>query len=499
MKIQQILENLPLPTVIINLLNEEIMFINGSAEVLFDVSRKEIVGNKAEILDSFLLLSEGGSLAKLINNINQINEGHIEIKNIRDSKTYFCRYRIMVEDEDAAALCVFHEFVPTGDKHENSLKGFYLSAERSRELRSWLNSILGFTHLIAEESEIDKIKSLAQELNMMTEGIIKTLKITKDDSTEKRDTADANVPHLETLDIVHQIKEVLEQFVPRIKQKGIHLRFTSVDSKIESTLNNVAFKELLNIILSRAISSTTKGEVRIEISKKVEEDRQLALIKIIDTGIGIKKIYLDLLSKDPSFDDEQMVNDELFNALRRTQILAYLLRATLYFESQYSVGTTVVIGIPVEILNDAQIKERENSYIQISQPSSEGIIKVPQLLIVDDDQFVPQIIRKFLGHSCEIEHAPDGRRALMACSRKKFDLIFLDINLGIGLTGLHVIKQLRHLKEYEKTPVVAVTAYALPGDKERALEAGCNFYRTKPFTRADIITVFNRCLSLMKE
>jgi CheY-like chemotaxis protein len=79
-------------------------------------------------------------------------------------------------------------------------------------------------------------------------------------------------------------------------------------------------------------------------------------------------------------------------------------------------------------------------------------------------------------------------------TRKQFDIIFLDINLGIGLTGLQVVKKLRKIPGYEETPVVAITAFAMPGDKERAIASGCTFYQSKPFTRADIISDFNQCL-----
>lgn len=75
---------------------------------------------------------------------------------------------------------------------------------------------------------------------------------------------------------------------------------------------------------------------------------------------------------------------------------------------------------------------------------------------------------------------------------KDFSLIFMDINLGHGLSGLDVVKRIRNDSQYKDIPIIATTAFAMPGDKEEFIEAGCSDYLSKPFTS-------DKLLSLMKE
>jgi CheY-like chemotaxis protein len=167
----------------------------------------------------------------------------------------------------------------------------------------------------------------------------------------------------------------------------------------------------------------------------------------------------------------------------------------MVIESQYGIGTTFTISFHLgkeeeiaKILLPGKGLQNEEAGIQ------EKIAYTPEVLLVDDDQIVFRLISRYLTGRCSLEYAVDGRRALLAVTRKQFDIIFLDINLGIGLTGLQVVKKLRKIPGYEETPVVAITAFAMPGDKERAIASGCTFYQSKPFTRADIISDFNQCL-----
>ena len=68
----------------------------------------------------------------------------------------------------------------------------------------------------------------------------------------------------------------------------------------------------------------------------------------------------------------------------------------------------------------------------------------------------------------------------------------MDINLGDGLSGLEVTKKIKKLKDYKETPIVAITAFAMEGDKEEFLSAGCTHYLSKPFSKSEFIELFNK-------
>jgi CheY-like chemotaxis protein len=177
--------------------------------------------------------------------------------------------------------------------------------------------------------------------------------------------------------------------------------------------------------------------------------------------------------------------------------------ADIQVESQYGVGTTCFITFPLRA-EETNAEERPGSGAQSDFPelrlhditSPRG--GKPDVLIVDDDQIVFQLLKIFIGSVCTLDYAIDGRRAMAAIGKKRYDLIFMDINLGVGLTGLQVVKKIRRIKEYVRTPIVALTAFAMPGDMDKALDSGCTFYQSKPFTKEDIIAIYNKCMNVYR-
>ncbi|HET6511122.1 MAG TPA: response regulator, partial [Candidatus Kapabacteria bacterium] len=82
--------------------------------------------------------------------------------------------------------------------------------------------------------------------------------------------------------------------------------------------------------------------------------------------------------------------------------------------------------------------------------------------------------------------AASAEEALEKAALKSYDLVLMDINLGRGASGLDVTQQLRTRPEYRSTPIIALTAYAMKGDRETAIGAGCSDYISKPFSRAEL-------------
>lgn len=127
------------------------------------------------------------------------------------------------------------------------------------------------------------------------------------------------------------------------------------------------------------------------------------------------------------------------------------------------------------------------------QEKRQGLIKA---LCVDDDTATFEIISLFLSEQYSIDFAFNGKMALEMAHACEYSVIFLDINLGRDtMDGLELLRLLREVPSYQKTPVIAVTAYAMIGDKEEFLAAGCDYYIPKPFTRANLLEVISKIKS----
>ncbi len=113
--------------------------------------------------------------------------------------------------------------------------------------------------------------------------------------------------------------------------------------------------------------------------------------------------------------------------------------------------------------------------------------KLPDLLLVEDNVENKDVITYFIRSICKVDSTGDGPSAIEMASAKHYDIILMDINLGLGMNGLETTKRIRQIPGFAKTPIVAVTAYAMGGDKETFIEAGCTHYISKPFTKKEII------------
>jgi CheY-like chemotaxis protein len=115
--------------------------------------------------------------------------------------------------------------------------------------------------------------------------------------------------------------------------------------------------------------------------------------------------------------------------------------------------------------------------------------KYLNILMVEDDELNIKMVSSFLKLKFEIEPARSGEEAIKKLLEKKYDIILMDIGLKKEMSGIDVTQKLRKMPNYKDTPIVALTAYALSGDKQRILDAGCSHYLAKPFTKQQIINL----------
>ncbi len=120
--------------------------------------------------------------------------------------------------------------------------------------------------------------------------------------------------------------------------------------------------------------------------------------------------------------------------------------------------------------------------------------KKHSLLVVEDDDINLQVIVAFLSREYEIDSATSGLEAIEKANAKKYDAILMDINLGSGITGIEVTKKLRKISDFANTPIIAITAFAMEGDKEEFIAGGCTDYISKPFTRTEILNLIRKIL-----
>jgi CheY-like chemotaxis protein len=121
---------------------------------------------------------------------------------------------------------------------------------------------------------------------------------------------------------------------------------------------------------------------------------------------------------------------------------------------------------------------------------------LPKILLVEDDRLTRKLIKAGLKKVCEVDFAEDGETAIKLARKTIYPIILMDIALGYGLDGIETTKIIRKIPEYKKIPIVAVTAFAMVGDKEIFLSQGMTHYFPKPVKILDLKILI---IELLKE
>ncbi len=115
--------------------------------------------------------------------------------------------------------------------------------------------------------------------------------------------------------------------------------------------------------------------------------------------------------------------------------------------------------------------------------------------MVEDDELNIKMVSSFLRDKYAIDSARSGEEALKKSLDYCYDVFLMDIGLKKEMTGLDVTKKLRKMPEYKDTPIIALTAYALSGDREKILSAGCSHYLSKPFSKHQLLKILEGIFS----
>lgn len=121
--------------------------------------------------------------------------------------------------------------------------------------------------------------------------------------------------------------------------------------------------------------------------------------------------------------------------------------------------------------------------------------ELKNILYVEDEDVAFQVAKRFLENLYAVENAENAECAITMLGNTRYDLILMDISLKHSINGLDLTRLIRSMPGYIQIPILAVTAHAMVGDKEKILESGCNAYLSKPFSRMELINHINELLN----
>ncbi len=490
--------------------NENFSFVNQALANIFGYSKEEMIGKNLKEFTSPEMFRKVLDQTKLR---KQEESSQYELTIIRKNG----EQRIIAvtatptvnnEGKYEGAFGIFHD-ISDRKQAESDLKQALKRAEESdrlksaflatmsHELRTPLNGIIGFSEILANsELSVDEVKDFSS--NILTSGN-DLLQIVNDIIDISLIEADEIKISKDKFSLNKTLKDINTAFIKydKIQNNQIDIIINNELEEGEDTIctDETKFRQILNNLIKNAFKFTHQGTIEFGYTVKTDNDISFLQFYVKDTGIGIPE-------------DKQSIIFELFRqaddshtrkyggiglGLAITEKLLKLLGGKIWVESEggnlpagKAGGSTFFFTLPFD---------PEEKPISTDTKADKIFYdwKDKTILVVEDNKIVYQFIELALKRTkaCLL-WTKKGKDAISTFeSSKEIDLVLMDIQLP-DISGYEVTKQLKKINK--DIPIIAQTAFALEGDKEKSLEAGCDDYITKPIKAKKLLSLIDKYL-----
>lgn len=368
-------------------------------------------------------------------------------------------------------------------------------ANMSHEIRTPMNAILGFTHLL-QQKQLDKdAREFTDAIQKSGEGLLNIINDILDSSK-----IEAGMMRIESAPFnIHQLMDsVRVMFNEKIKEKRLDFIIQIGDDVPELlTGDSMRLTQILVNLIGNAIKFTAEGFITVTIiNKGIQDNTVHVAFTITDTGIGIEQNNLTNI-----FDRFHQAEDSTTRRYGGTGLglsivkeLVLLQNGSITAESEPGKGTTFFIDIPykLSVLNDVAFQTIPRISPAIHLPGAYNI------LVAEDNSINQTLMRHLLkGWGFSFDIVANGNEALNQLSEKKYDLVLMDIQMP-EMDGYTATRHIRSELKMD-IPIIAMTAHALRGEKEKCLASGMNDYISKPIDATLLLEILSKFSSSVTE
>jgi len=389
------------------------------------------------------------------------------------------------------------------------LKGAFV-ANMSHEIRTPLNSVLALSQLLRDGVAGPLTGDQRRYLEIIMRNGHTLLRLIDDILDLSRIESGHLVIDTQDIDLGPQIGAVVEALSPLAMAKDLDASVKLPDDLPMVRCDIDRFRQILTNLIGNAIKFTETGAVRV-----TAEARATAVaVHVTDTGIGIPQAKLGHIFEEFVQVDQTLARRQggAGLGLAIASRLARLMGGEITASSVVGSGSRFTLTLPraAEARGaanaDEGIEKKNVSGLSTSLPEAvddiraEAYARTPRqapatVLIVEDNEDNLFTLREILAPlSFEIAAASNGRQAIDYCRRQMPDLVIMDMQMP-GMTGLQATGGIRALPGGADVPILALTAQAMAGDRERILEAGCDDYLPKPVSPRDLRATVTRLLA----
>ena len=363
-------------------------------------------------------------------------------------------------------------------------------ANMSHELRTPMNGFLGMIELVIDSSLTAEQR---EQLETAQRSALSLLQLLNDILDLSKIESGRMVLEQIPFNLRLLVKDCVRSHTSKAMQKGVRLVMEVAPEMASQFVGDpLRVRQILHNLLSNAVKFTSVGQVTISIrAGAADRDGVLELIlTVADTGMGIAEEKLPLIFEKFTQADGSITRrfGGTGLGLAITRKLAEIHGGSVTVSSELEVGSVFRVTLKLRPADNAAVAEPD-------APAHQLVLAKGRILVVEDNLVNQKVIQGLLkkrGYTTAV--ANDGAQALAVLENTSFDLVLMDIQMPV-LDGLETTRRIRATDRWKELPVVAMTAHAMSGDRDRCLEAGMDDYLTKPINSRELYATLQKYLA----